>query len=424
MQIPRPTVPSLDRAALIAVLATPPLLLHAHGFAEATIAIAGLCLLARSHIAQDWAWARTPWLLIAWAWWGWLTLCSVPLPVIGLGEGGFPSFLQAVLTVRFLLLAAAMEHIVLRDPVPRRWLFGIMAASTLYIAGHSVIQFLFGRSLYGAPLAFGDTLTGPFGKPRAGPPLARIMIPTLIPAVAALLDKSGIRPKLGAYALLLAGLGVVILIGQRMPLALAAGGLVVSALLLRNLRPLVLIAGVLSILLIAALPIVSPPTYQRLVVRTTAQLAGFPASHYGLLYTRALAIGVQNPVTGLGFDGFGTGCPNPRYFQPSLDGAQQDGGGATICWVHPHNFYIQALADAGFAGLALFCAMVLGWLRPLARGLWRDPDPIRVGLFATMAVQMFPIQSSNAFTSLPMGGWLFMLLGWALAESRHRVPSP
>jgi len=45
-------------------------------------------------------------------------------------------------------------------------------------------------------------------------------------------------------------------------------------------------------------------------------------------------------------------------------------------------------------------------------------------LFATMAVQMFPIQSSNAFTSLPMGGWLFMLLGWALAESRHRVPSP
>ena len=28
-----------------------------------------------------------------------------------------------------------------------------------------------------------------------------------------------------------------------------------------------------------------------------------------------------------------------------------------------------------------------------------------------------PIQSTSAFTSMPMGGWFFLLLGWAMAET-------
>ncbi len=52
------SLPALDRAALIAVLLTPLLLLHAHGFAEAAIAVTDACFLARSAIARDWTWLR------------------------------------------------------------------------------------------------------------------------------------------------------------------------------------------------------------------------------------------------------------------------------------------------------------------------------------------------------------------------------
>ena len=51
-------LPALDRAALIAVLLTPLLLLHAHGIAEAAIAVTDACFLARSAIARDWTWLR------------------------------------------------------------------------------------------------------------------------------------------------------------------------------------------------------------------------------------------------------------------------------------------------------------------------------------------------------------------------------
>ena len=80
-----PAVPHLDRIALIAVLLTPLLLLHAHGIAEGTIAVAGLCFLARSALARDWAWLRTGWWRVGLAWWGWLVVCSLPVPALGLG---------------------------------------------------------------------------------------------------------------------------------------------------------------------------------------------------------------------------------------------------------------------------------------------------------------------------------------------------
>ena len=46
-------------------------------------------------ITRDWVWARTPWLLIAWAWWGWLIVCSLPIPALHLGEGGMGTVFKA-----------------------------------------------------------------------------------------------------------------------------------------------------------------------------------------------------------------------------------------------------------------------------------------------------------------------------------------
>jgi O-antigen ligase len=158
-----------------------------------------------------------------------------------------------------------------------------------------------------------------------------------------------------------------------------------------------------------------------LVEKFSSQLEHFAVSPYGQLYARAWEVGRQNPVTGMGFDGFNTGCRLPEYFRPTFDGSQPDGGGAKICWVHPHNHYLQALDDGGFIGLVLFSAMGIAWLVQLGRGLGRDPDPLRVGLFAIVCAQVWPIQSTSAFTSMPLGGWFFLMLGWAMAEARQRT---
>jgi O-antigen ligase len=214
----------------------------------------------------------------------------------------------------------------------------------------------------------------------------------------------------------------MVMIGQRMPLVLTVFALAIVACLVRRLRSAVLATAVVAAIVLAASPVVAPRAYYRLVEKFSTQLEHFGSSPYGQLYARAWEVGRLNPISGMGFDGFDTGCPRPEFFRPTFDGSQPNGGGARICWHHPHNHYLQALDDGGFVGLVLFSVMGIAWLVPLARGLGRDPNPLRAGLFAVICAQVWPIQSTTAFTSMPVGGWFFLLLGWAMAEARHRDP--
>ena len=125
-----------------------------------------------------------------------------------------------------------------------------------------------------------------------------------------------------------------------------------------------------------------------------------------------------HPIIGLGFDGFRRACADPGYFIGWRGG---DGGGAGMCVQHPHNHYLQAAVEAGWPGLALFTAMVAAWMLRLARGLRHGPAPLRVGLFSAALIHVWPIASASAFTSMPLSGWFFLLLGLGLAETNAYI---
>lgn len=407
------------------VLLMPWFLLHARAGAELGIDLVGACFLARCAAARSWGWLRQDWVVIGLAWWGWLVACTawnLSLP----GQDG-AAVLQALLVLRFLLFVAAMEHWTLADPSARRWFFVSLVASTLYVAAQTLLQFATGHNLYGVPRSEDGELTGPFSKPRAAPSFVRMLFPALLPAADALLARPGWLPRLGGAALFAGGNAVVVLIGQRMPVLLAALGLLATALLLPRLRGPAAVAIVAGGALIAASAVVSPPVFYRLVTKFSRQVGDFADSPYGQIAERAVAIAEQHPLTGRGYDGFRTGCPQPRYFQgwhwPG-DAAPDDGGGAAVCVTHPHNHYLQALTDAGLPGLLLFCALVGTWLWRLGRGLLRAPDPLRVGLFIAALLQEWPVASTSPLISLPIGGWFFLLLGFGLAEARSAAAVP
>ena len=375
-------------------LLLPLFLLHGRGVAEAIVILIGALFVVRSARHREWGWLRTGWAPFGLAWWGWLVVCSAS------GSVG-----QAVGAGRFLLLVAALEHWVLRDAGVRLWLARLVRWAAVYIAVQSLVQFATGRNLFGAPRGADGELTGPYEHPRAGPPLARLLFPAVLPMV---LGWAGLVWVLG-------GVAMMVLIGQRMPLLLTFLGLFVTALLLPRLRATVMISCLVASMLLTATSVVAPPTFNRLVTKFSAQMRHFPDSHYGQIAARAVAIARAHPVTGTGYDGFRTACEQSQYFQ-GWDGG--DGGGAAICVQHPHNHYLQALVEGGWPGLVLFCGVVGAWLRGTARGLWRDPDPLRVGLFVAVLIHEWPIASASAFTSMPLSGWFFVLLGLGLAEGR------
>ena len=387
----------LDRAAITATLLSPVFLLHARAVAEVLIAVVAFTFLLRSALVRDWRWLRQGWVPVAALWWAWLVACST--------QGGL---VQAAALVRFLVFVAALEHWVLRVAWRRLWLARLTALAALYIAAQSMLQLVTGRNLQGFPRSGDGELTGPFLHPRAAAPLSRLLFPALLPAMA----RAG---RWGGLALVLASVAVMVLIGQRMPLLLTILGLFVTALLLPRFRRAVLAACIAGAVLLAASAVLVPPTFYRLVTKFSTQMEHFPDSAYGQIAARGAAMVKQHPVFGLGFDGFRRACAEPRYFAGWFGG---DGGGAAMCVQHPHNHFLQAAIEAGWPGLALFCAMVLAWLIPLGRGLWRDPAPLRVGLFVAALIHEWPVASASDFISMPLSGWFFLLLGLGLAEAR------
>lgn len=444
--------PWIDRAGPAVLLLLPLFLTHGRGLAEADIDIIAILFLARCAMRRDWAWLRHGWVGWAGLWWAWLVICSVP-GVPGLGAGGGRSLLQAVLVARLLLFVAALEGWLLRDSGLRRRLMAVIRLMALYIAAQEALQFFTGRNLFGYPRQPSGELTGPYDEARAGPVMSRLLLPCLLPPVWRWWsgqDEQGRqeRPRRWlASAMVLGGIASIVLFGQRMPALLTGLGLVVSAMLLPRLRLLVLGGCVAGVALLGATAVVVPPTFNRMVVRFSQQMRHWPESPYGELSARAAAIGEAMPLTGGGFDSFRILCERPAYwhdwagvlrgdqgFRPAPEPPHTDmpavwrwyhayGGAFASCAQHPHNHYFQALVESGVPGLVLFCAMILAWLAPLGRGLWRRPDALRVGLFAAALIQEWPVASSSDFVNLPLGGWFLLLLGLGLAEARWPRPA-
>jgi O-antigen ligase len=404
------------------VLLLPLVLLHVKVAAEALVALLDLGFLLRCLLRHRWQWLRRGWVPVGGAWWLWLLFCSVP----GIGIGGWPSLLQAIAAVRFLLLVAALEQWLLCESRWQRRLQAMLTASALYIDLNCALQLVAGVNMWGLPRFADGSLSGPFAKPRAGAPASRLLFPVLLPPVSRLLARHRPSATLGAAALAIGGVGTIVLIGQRMPLLLTLLGMVLSGLLLPRLRRLLLVCLVAGAALLAATPVISPPTWHRLVTKFTYQMEIFPDTDYGLLYARAAVITLRHPLFGRGFDGFRNACPDMHNWIafPAAKLNFWDGGGASICNIHPHNHYLQAATDAGLPGLVLFVALVAAWVRSLARGLWSKPEPLRVGLLIAVVLELWPIASTSGSYDIDIMGFMYLMLGFGLALAPARQSPP
>jgi O-antigen ligase len=405
-----------ERASFISVLALPILLLHATSVAEVAIGFVDVVFLARlaTEPAARRA-VRAPWVVVAALWWAWLIFCSLP----GIGAGGWPSLLQAVISARYLLLVAALESWLLAGADARRWLGRVVTLSWLYYAAHIAAQFTTGRNLFGVVANADGVLTDPIGRARVAAPLSRMLAPVLVPVVAPWLAQRRPSRWLAALALTVAAIAILLVVGQRMPFLLGVFALVIAAALLPRLRPVVLIAVIAAGLIIAGSAVFAPVVFGRLVTQFSLQMEHFRTSDYGLIYDRAMAMAEQHPWLGRGFDGFRTGCADPRYFTAIAHAAPPPlGGGVAGCNIHPHNHYLQVLTDSGIPGLVLFAGLILTWLAALFRGLLRRPDPLRVSLFAAALIDQWPIASTSSLYAVEIEGFFFLLLGWGLAEAR------
>ena len=405
-----------DAVAGVATTLLPFALLHGRAVADMLLTAVDLLFLLRCALLGDWAWTRRPWVWAAASVWAWLLLSSVV-------EAPPSAIAQAAVMVRLPLFVAACEAWALRDPRARRLLALSTALAALWVAVESWQQFLLGTNLFGEPRFFDGALTGPFAKPHAGASYLRTLFPAVLPPALVLLRRRDAAGWLGALALLGAAAATMVLIGQRMPMLLMVFGLGLAALLLPRLRVPVLAALLLALAVIAATPIVSPPTYQKLVLHFLDQMRHFWVSDYGQIYLRGFAMLHASPLFGLGMVGFRAHCLDPAYVHGAAWLGVPDTAVSLVagCNIHPHNDWLELATAGGWPALLGFAVLAALWLGTVARGLDAEAQPMRAALLIMLAVLLWPFAASSSLFVVDAGGYVFLAAGWGLAEAAsHR----
>jgi O-antigen ligase len=403
--------------ALLATFFVPIGLLHAFVLAEICIGAVDVLFLFETIRAGTWRGCAKPWFVVAITWWLWLLFCSLPLPSLGLhGAGWYISFAFALVVIRFLVFALALQSWLLTTPRLRKNLWVVIAVSCLWIGLESWQQYLTGHNVFGNRRWGDGALTGPFWKPRAGDLYGHILFVALVPITSWLRARKSRVASIAAYGLTVIGAVTVVLIGQRMGTAYMLLGGLATAFCLPRLRLPVLAAIISAGLVLLATPVISPPTHAKLVGETTVNMSDFSHSPYGELFARAATMGFSSPVIGYGYDAFRIYCPDPkfdsgvpRFYVPPSSAAHN------ACNLHPHNYYLQSFEEAGFPGLLLFSLMNFLFLWPFLRVLFKSRNVYATALFTGVLTYAWPIASTDAFPTLYEPGWFFLLLGLGLS---------
>jgi O-antigen ligase len=396
-------------AATVATLLLPVALMYARAIGDAVLTVIAALFLLSLWGSRDWRWLRTPWTRLMLVFWGWMLLCTL---LSGTGQ----TIAQALAAARFFVFVAALETWVLADVRTRQRLWYVILALGTWILVEVWQQYLLGVNLFGYGRWLDGALTGPFRGPVAGQMFLAVFFPAFLPLCFLLLRRPERLARLCGVAVPVLAAATMILIGQRMPTVLMALGLCVSGLLFRQFRlPVALTLGV-GVAVLALLPVISPPTFEKLVVHFSEQMQHFWDTPYGLIFGRAVTMIQAHPWIGLGWDGYRNNCMQPAYLGGVSWLPAGDPGSEIGCTIHPHNYWLQVGTSAGVPGMVLFAALGVAWLwRIGAGGLGNDR---RAAVFVILFVMLWPIASATSLFTVPNAGWVFLMVGWGLAEAR------
>jgi O-antigen ligase len=203
----------------------------------------------------------------------------------------------------------------------------------------------------------------------------------------------------------------VLLSGDRMGLLIMLATPILIGLLAPRLRKPMGIALPAVAALLGLILYFSPTMYHRQIDTTAETIAHLDQSPYGIVFKSGLEIARDRPIFGVGIHNYQAACLEPQY-GPEKVGAEQ----TPRCLGHPHNAYLQWLAESGLVGLGLYLAFVVLSLVKLIRWMPANRDNlIFYALAASLALRFWPLAAGTSFFSSWSAEPLFLILGWSLA---------
>ena len=406
----------MDRVARIFWLIGPFILLIERSPADIWISILSLAFVCRVIRNRDYKWISNFWVCTTFSFWL-VCLLSAAVssdPLYAFGEAfvwiRFPLFAMATVfwlgcdkrLLYLMLLSTAMGFLVM---------CGILAGEIVYNLSSEIIY----KNDVWVP---GNRLSWPYGDFVPGNYLTKVGLPVIVIASAIAVSRADSWALLGGLFVLI-GLVFVFLTAERVnTLIMLCAALLASVAAVKNWR------GFISLFLIIALMIAVlihffPEVQSRFLIHVIEQL---PLNDESVYY-RAMLPGIlafeQSPIFGIGTANFRNLCPEvvETFNTSGLDlsvGLHNVPKIQLDCHPHPHNYYIQLLAETGILGFLIGIIFLWSIVLVCFSNGFRARDNIFI---ATAWVVPFALFWPTASTADFFGQWnnIFLWSSVALA---------
>jgi len=393
-------------AGYIATIALPFGLIFNRGVAETCVAIIGVMFLANSLLNKQWEWQHDPVVKIGLLAWIWLLFISV------FAQNITESFGVSTPWIRYILLYAALKNWVFTRLDDIYTLGKILAIMLCFVVVDTLWQYVFGASLTGHIRDSSGRLTGPLDNVKVGIFMAKI----LFPVVGIYLFFSSIKKNktgiIGSVFLLIITIATILLTGERTAFASTMIAFFTGAFLLaiterrliKTIFMVIFIIIIESIFLLKTQSHVQGRSHQFFEV-----ISNYLASEYGQLQKAGVLIGWEHLQTGAGLKGFRELC-----HQLFISGV------ITTENLHPHNLYIEWLAETGIIGLFLFVSIVFCFFYKTIKYYFTHrgiEKLLPIFAISTLIVNLFPFMPTQSIFS----NWPTILLWYSISVAMAMI---
>ena len=384
-------LPKASRWFHVFWLLGPLILLIERSPADAWLTICALSFAVRAILKKDGRWLKVFWVRAVFAFWGVCLLSAAlsDLPAYSLGE--------AFIWIRFPLFAMASCFWLATD---KRLLYAMM--------GMTMLGMIIMTGILTAEVLIvgqqGGRLSWPYGDLVPGNYLAKAGLPAFCVLVA--LAVSGYR-QVNAVAAIISFATIIlsVITGERINFIIRACGGMLAGLLWRPKASRYACLILIEVLAVLAVLFASPNIGNRFIDKFIEQLPSHNESPYFRVINSGMVAFETAPVLGVGTANYRILCADLTRDHTDVD-----------CHTHPHNYYIQLLAETGIIGLVFGCVMLGAIIWSCAQTSIKGRADVVMATAVIIPLGLFfPLQSTADF----FGQWnnIFMWSAVALALS-------
>jgi len=342
-----------------------------------------------------------------------------------LSENILFSLESSLFYVRFGLFSLGVWYIIEENKHALRFFFISLFSIFLFLIFDGYIQYLTDTNLLGysySDFRYGDgkRLTSVFGEKSSLGKFLVFLLPLFFALVLKIYPKNNLIILFSMSFLILIDV-LVFLSGERTALFLLFLATSLIVILCTKLRAIRFFTFIISILIIIFIGYKNDRVYERMVVHTMDQINLNSSDetplrvfsiHHEAMYIAAINMFEDKPILGVGTKMYRKLCDDDRYYYSSIS-----------CSTHPHNLYVQLLAETGVIGalpvIILYLSISFYLLRHFYRLLFRKTGLIsdyQVCLLVAFVVILWPFAPSNNFFNNWHSAMLFLPAGFFLCD--------